>query len=96
MFYVFIFIFVKKMIMQKVYISSEKRLSKYFEESRNKWKARSLQYQSEKRDLLLKLRDTIRSKEKWKNEYTEIKKQLDSLKKKQQKIEELILLVMEK
>lgn len=81
--------------MQKVYISSEKRLSKYFEESRDKWKSRSIQYQSEKRKLLLKLRDTGRSKEKWKKEYGEIKEQLNALKKKQQKIQELISLIVD-
>ena len=81
----FLIIFVEKIIMEQAYISSEKRLSKYFEESRNKWKTRSMQYQSEKRELLLTLRDTARSKEKWKSEYGKIKEQLKVLKKSNKK-----------
>ena len=82
--------------MQKTYRSSDKRLMKYFEESRDSWKARSQKYQSEKRRLLFKLRDTERSKEKWKNECSKLKKQLIDIKKKNQKIEELALLILKK
>ena len=82
--------------MQKKYRSTDKRLLKYFEESRNKWKERSLKYQSEKRDISFKLRDTERSKEKWKNECIQLKKQLSELKKKHQKMKELALLILEK
>jgi uncharacterized coiled-coil DUF342 family protein len=82
--------------MQKTYLSSEKRLAEYFEKSRDKWRSRSLKYQSEKRELLLKLRDTIRSREKWKNELAELKEQLIECKKKHQNIKELTQLIMEK
>jgi chromosome segregation ATPase len=82
--------------MQKKYKSSDKRLLKYFEESRNSWKKRSLKYQSEKRDITFKLRDTERSREKWKNECNQLKEQLNELKKKYQKIQELAMLILEK
>ena len=63
--------------MQKKYISSEKRLVKYFESSRDSWKERSLKYQSEKRNLSFKLRDTIQSREKWKGECIQLNEQLE-------------------
>lgn len=67
--------------MKKTYRSSDKRLRKYFEKSRDSWKARSLRYQSEKRNISFKLRDTERSKEKWKNECAKLKEELIELKK---------------
>ena len=54
--------------MEITYKSSPSRLVKYFEDSRNKWKARSLVYQEEKRELLIQKRDLERSKDKWKRE----------------------------
>jgi len=95
MFYVIYCIFARKN-MQKKYRSTDKRLLKYFEESRDSWKERSLKYQTEKRDLTFKLRDTERSKEKWKNECNQLKEQLYELKKKYQKIQEFALLILEK
>lgn len=77
------------------YKSTQKRLVKYFEESRNKWKERSLAYQEEKRELLIQKRDLKRSKEKWKNECIELKTQLNELKKKNKKIKELVKIILE-
>ena len=62
-------------------------LVKYFEESRNKWKQRSVKYQSEKRELLLRIRDIERSKEKWKAECRQVKQELNKLKKKNKKMQ---------
>jgi hypothetical protein len=82
--------------MQNKYRSTDKRLVKYFEESRDSWKERSLKYQSEKREISFKLRDTERSKEKWKNECIKLKEELNELKKKYLKIQELAVLILEK
>jgi len=68
--------------MKEDYKSSQNRLVKYFEESRNKWKERSLIYQKEKRELLIQKRDLERSKEKWKKECIQAKAQIEELKKK--------------
>ena len=81
--------------MKTDYKSSNNRLVKYFEESRNKWKERSLIYQAEKRELLIQKRDLERSREKWKAESIELKAQLEELKKKYQKIRELMKIIME-
>lgn len=81
--------------MKTSYKSSTNRLVKYFEESRNKWKERSLKYQEEKRELQIKNRDLERSKEKWKGECLELYTQVDEFKKKHQKIKELIQVIME-
>jgi hypothetical protein len=81
--------------MKTTYKSSNNRLIKYFEESRNKWKKRSLDYQEEKRELLIQKRDLERSKEKWKIESIELKGQLEELKKKYRKIRELAKLILE-
>lgn len=48
--------------MKKIYKSTEIRLANYFEDSRDKWKSRSLKYQKEKREYLKtikKLQKTI-------------------------------------
>jgi hypothetical protein len=88
-------IFAKKIIMQKIYVSSEKRLVKYFEGSRNKWKNRSTENQSAKRFLQSKLRDSERAKEKWKKECIELRKEVSEFKKKHQLMMELTQLIME-
>ncbi len=82
--------------MQKKYRSTDKRLVKYFEESRNSWKERSLRYQEEKRNITFKLRDTEQSRERWKNEYLKLKEEMIELKKKFQKMQEFAQLILEK
>ena len=57
-----------EIIMKKEYKSSLVRLVAYFETSRNAWKVRCLKYQTEKRELQIKIRDISRSKETWKAE----------------------------
>ena len=59
--------------MSKEYKSSNTRLIKYFELSRNKWKHRSEKYYKEKRNLFLKLRDVTKSRDMWKNECKKLK-----------------------
>jgi len=81
--------------MKTSYKSSTNRLVKYFKESRDKWKDRALKYQEDKRELQIKNRDIGRSKEKWKNGYLELYTQVDELKKKYQKIKELLQVIME-
>jgi hypothetical protein len=96
MYYVNCFYICKKQFGMKTdYKSSNNRLVKYFEESRNKWKNRSLTYQEEKRELLIQKRDLERSKEKWKTDCVGLKLQLDELKKKYQKIKELAKMILE-
>lgn len=80
--------------MKKLYKSNEKRLLKYFEGSRDKWKERSLKYQKEKRDISFKLRDIQNSKENWKNECIQLREELVELKKKYQKMKELAILIL--
>jgi chromosome segregation ATPase len=58
------------------------------------WKERSNLYQSEKRDMSFKLRDTQNSRNYWKNEYQAVSKELAELKKKFQKVKELVQLIM--
>ena len=77
------------------YKSTQTRLVKYFEDSRNKWKERSLLYQNEKRELLIQKRDLERSKDKWKSECLELKVEIKELKKKNEKIKELMKVIME-
>ncbi len=81
--------------MKEDYKSSQNRLVKYFEESRNKWKERSLIYQKEKRELLIQKRDLERSKEKWKKECIQAKAQIEELKKKYQKIKDLAITILD-
>jgi hypothetical protein len=90
-----IYIYKKQFAMKTEYKSSNNRLIKYFEESRNKWKKRSLTYQEEKRELLIQKRDLERSKEKWKAESIELKIQLELLKKKYQKIQDLARIILD-
>jgi len=81
--------------MKTEYKSSDIRLVKYFEDSRNKWKNRSLVYQEEKRELQIQLRDLQRSKEKWKSECIDLNAKLEEFKKKHQKLRELARVIME-
>lgn len=67
--------------MKKEYRSSLKRLAAYFESSRDKWKARCLVYQQEKRALQIQVRDLKRSLDNWKTKYKNLEQ--GSLKKKQ-------------
>ena len=52
--------------MKKNYKSSETRLANYFENSRDKWKERSLKYQKEKKEYLTTIRDLRRTIDKLK------------------------------
>lgn len=52
--------------MKQIYKSSETRLANYFEESRDKWKERSLKYQKEKKQYLNTIRDLRKTIEKLK------------------------------
>ncbi len=63
--------------------------------SRDKWKRRSDIYQSEKRDISFKLRDTKNSRDYWKKEHAKTLKELTELKKKLQKMEELAKIILE-
>ena len=54
--------------MCKEYKTSNTRLFKYFESSRNKWKQRSVKHHKDKRGLALKLRDVTMSRDRWRNE----------------------------
>ena len=60
-----------------------------------KWKARSSKYQSEKRDIAFKLRDTQNSRDYWKAEYYAVYQELLDLKKKYQKMKELAQQILE-
>ena len=81
--------------MQIDYKSSPNRLLKYFDESRNNWRQRSLIYQKEKRELLIKNRDLERSKEKWKNECIQLRTVLKDIKKKNEIIKEFAKKILE-
>lgn len=81
--------------MKKDFKTTTKRLAQYFETSRDSWKARSLKYQAEKRELLIQKRDVERSKEKWKEECIQLKIELSEIKKKYQKIKEFAIIIME-
>jgi hypothetical protein len=80
--------------MAKEYKCSDKRLVDYFEESRNNWKARASAYQREKRQKDTKIRDLLRSGEKWKTECIQLRKENAELKKKQKKTRELIQMLL--
>jgi hypothetical protein len=81
--------------MQIDYKSSPNRLFKYFDESRNNWRQRSLIYQKEKSELLIKNRDLERSKEKWKNECIQLRTVLKDIKKKNEIIKEFAKKILE-
>lgn len=81
--------------MAEKYKCSDKRLAIYFEGSRDKWKERAGLIQTEKRLLQLTIRDITRSKEKWKEECLQLRKENAELKKKRQKMKELIQLIIE-
>ena len=82
---IYILLFVKISVMKGNYKCSDTRLVEYFETSRNKWKARSIKYQNEKRELINEIRDLRRSKEKWKNECRQHNDELRILKMKEKK-----------
>lgn len=77
--------------MKKNYKCSETRLAEYFEISRDKWKARSIKYQNEKRILINEIRDLRRSKDKWKNECKQLSDELGVLKMDEKKTKEVLL-----
>ena len=63
--------------MKKKYKSPLTKLVKYFETSRDKWKARSHSYKSRIRKLEVKLHDTQASREDWRARYKIIDKELE-------------------
>ncbi|MCK5538868.1 MAG: hypothetical protein KAI79_18725 [Bacteroidales bacterium] len=63
--------------MKNKYKSPIKKLVKYFETSRDKWKARSHAYKVKIRKLEIKLHDTQASREDWRERYKEINKELE-------------------
>ena len=56
------------------YKSSEKRLAKWFGESRDSWKEKALLRQKELRALEVKIRDLENSRGKWKDGLKKLKK----------------------
>ncbi len=80
--------------MKKEYKSSENRLVDYFEESRDKWKKRSNNYQKQKKALLTEIRDLRRSKEKWKAECIVLKSEIKKFQEKEKKTKELLQILL--
>jgi len=76
--------------MCKEYKTSNTRLFKYFESSRGKWKQRSEKYCKDKRRLALKLRDVIKSRDKWRNECKQLKEENRKLLDNKKKAMELV------
>lgn len=77
--------------MDKEYKCSPKRLVKYFEFSRDRFKERCTIYQKEKRELKIQFRDMKRSKEKWKRECLQLRNEVSQLKDKEKKTTILLL-----
>lgn len=67
------------------YKSPPRRLSRFFEESRNGWKKKALQRQEELRSADVNVRDLTKSRDKWKQEAKEAKKQVAQLLKETEK-----------
>ena len=63
--------------METKYKSPIKKLAKYFETSRDKWKARSHSYKAKIRKLEVKLNDTQASREDWREHCKVINKELE-------------------
>lgn len=76
--------------MSKEYKSSSERLAQYFELSRDKWKERSDKYYKEKRNLFLKLRDVIKSRDMWKNKCKQLQEENQKLLEDKKKVRELL------
>lgn len=62
--------------MKKDYKISYQRLATFFETSRDKWKARSKVYQTEKRALQTRVRDLERSVVLWRTKYELLQKEV--------------------
>ena len=63
--------------MKTKYKSPIGKLLKYFEQSRDKWKARSHTYKVNIRKLEIKLHDTQSSRADWREKYKVISKELE-------------------
>ena len=61
------------------YKSSPRRLARFFEESRNGWKKKAKQRQDRLRFADTKVRDLTKSRDKWKQEAKEAKKEIARL-----------------
>ncbi len=61
------------------YKSPPRRLARFFEESRDGWKKKAKQRQGKLRSADTKVRDLTKSRDKWKQEATEAKKQIAHL-----------------
>ena len=62
------------------YKSPLRKLVKFFEKSRDSWKAKSLTNKKENRQLKKKLRTLETSKKRWKDEAINLRKQLKNIK----------------
>jgi len=80
--------------MKREYKCSETRLVDYFESSRDKWKERSMNYQKEKKELLIEVRDLRRSRNKWKDECLKLKSALKEFQDKEKKTKELLQTIL--
>ncbi len=66
--------------MNNKYKSPVKKLLKYFESSRDKWRERSSKYQSEKRKLLFSNNDLKKNRDKWKQTSIDLAEENERLK----------------
>ncbi len=71
------------MVVSKKYKSSLKRLAKFFESSRDKWRDRAKRYQAEKRKLQYRNRDLERMLAYYKHKCSELEKEISEKKKSQ-------------
>jgi hypothetical protein len=62
-------------IMMKIFKTATNRLVRYFERSRDAWKARALQKQQQVRALEIKVRDLLASRDYWKKKAKEAEKE---------------------
>ena len=61
---------------EKLYRSPTKKLLRFFESSRNKWKAKCLASKRRVKRLLTKVADLQASRERWKNEAKQLRSEL--------------------
>ena len=66
----------KSRLKMEQYKSSEKRLAKWFEESRDSWKEKAMLRQKELRALEVKIRDLENSRDNWKERTKKAEKEL--------------------
>jgi hypothetical protein len=61
-------------LVMKIFKTATNRLVRYFEKSRDAWKARALKKQQQLRDLQIKVRDLSASRDYWKKKAKEAEK----------------------